>query len=509
MTPSAPNTSDPLYLGHSLEQWLTDFVAAEEVDDADLFCQALPCFGEVFIRRAVELIDTVGETKQALLVSCIARVGRSSAPSLVRLLAHSSAKVCAAACTGLAAALDAEPDNSSAIVQMIRDFIHGPRLSRDKSVEFFDKLDTAYADEETQDPVNLDVLVALMGRLEDEDDTVRLAVIEALHRLKLPPQICPGVLSTLFYVLQHDANAEVRKVAAWMLGSSNITDRLETLTPSVLVSLLQVLDDASPMTRQAAVAVMQRLRTKGAVDVAAIVQSDGQSEVSLGPLATCELFSMVPELVPGLMARLCDSRADVRACAAEALARASKHLGWTKGRRDAAVPALAELLNDGMSEVHVAAVRALALLKKPSSADVNEILAEAAHHHDPAVRGEAISALRSLAGELPDMDQLSPDEPETPRRTPAVPASVRRAQARCHQLAAAPLERVVAALQDRDIAVRLAAVKVLRIRPPWAGDKRLPVRCTQRSLPRSPLGCPCGPAWLSCPPVDSVVPMRL
>ena len=122
MTPSGPNTSDPLYLGHSLEQWLTDFVAAEEVDDADLVCQALPCFGEAFIRRAVELIDTVGEAKHALLVSCIANAGRSSVPSLVRLLAHSSAKVRAAACTGLAEALDAEPDNSPAIVQMMRDF---------------------------------------------------------------------------------------------------------------------------------------------------------------------------------------------------------------------------------------------------------------------------------------------------------------------------------------------------------------------------------------------------
>ena len=104
----------------------------------------------------------------------------------------------------------------------------------------------------------------------------------------------------------------------------------------------------------------------------------------------------------------------------------------------------------------------LALLTKPSSADVNEILAKAAHHHDPAVRGQAISALRSFAGELPEMDQLEPDEPETPRRTPAVPSSVWQAQARCHQLAAARLERVAAALQDRDIAVRVAAVKVLR-----------------------------------------------
>ena len=462
MTPSALNTGDPLYLGHSLEQWLTDFVAAEEVDHADLVCQALPCFGEAFIRRAVELIDTVEEAKQALLVSCIANAGRPSVPSLVRLLAHSSAKVRAAACTGLAVALDTEPDNSPAIMQMMRDFLHGPRLSRDELVEFFDKLDTAYADEENQDPINVDVLVALMGRLEDEDDAVRLAAIEALHRLKLPPKTCPGVLTTLLYVLEHDVSPEVRKVAAWMLGRSEMTDQLETLTPSTLACLSQVLDDANPTIRQTVVAVVQKLRTKGAVDVAPILQSDGQSEVSLGPLATCELFSMVPELVPGLMARLCDSRADVRACAAEALARASKHLGWTKGRRDAAVPALAELLNDDVSEVRVAAVRALALLKKPSSADVNEILAKAAQHHDPAVRGQAISALRSFTGELMDMDQLEPDEPETSRRTPAVPAPVWRAQARCDQLAAAPLERVAAALHDRDIAVRLAAVKVLR-----------------------------------------------
>ena len=324
------------------------------------------------------------------------------------------------------------------------------------------QLDAACAGKEIEGPVNLDVLVALMGRLEDADDTVRVAAIEALHRLKLPPKTCPGVLTTLLYVLEHDASPEMRKVAAWMLGSSEITDHLEILTPSTLACLLQALDDASPTIRQAVVTVMQRLRTKGVVDAAAILQSDGQSEVQLGPLATCELFSMVPELIPGLMARLCDSRADVRACAAEALARASKHLGWTKGRRDAVVPALAGLLSDDVSEVRVAAVRALALLKKPSLTDVDEILAKATHHHDPAVRGQAISALRSFAGELPDMYQLEPNEPETPRRTASVPASVRRAQVRCHQLAAAPLERVAAALQDRDIAVRFAAVKVLR-----------------------------------------------
>ena len=224
MTLSAPNTSDPLYLGHSLEQWLTDFAAAEEVDDADLVCQALPCFGEAFIRRAVELIDTVGGAKHALLVSCIVNAGRSSVPSLVRLLEHSSAKVRAATCMGLTEALEAEPANSSAIVQMMRDFLHGPRLSRDELVEFVAKLDTAYAGEEIEDPVNLDVLVALMGRLEDADDTVRLTAIEALHRLKLPPKTCPGVLTTLLYVLEHDASPEVRKVATWMLGSSEITE---------------------------------------------------------------------------------------------------------------------------------------------------------------------------------------------------------------------------------------------------------------------------------------------
>ena len=205
------------------------------------------------MRRAVELIDTVGEAKYALLVFCAARVGRSSVPSLVRLLAHSSAKVRAAACTGLAVALDAEPDNSPTIVQVIREILHGPRLSRDELVEFFDKLDTAYADDESQDPVNLDVLVALMGRLEDEDDTVRLTAIEALHRLKLPSETCPGVLTTLSTFWSMTPVPRFGKLPHQMLGSSEITKHWRFSTPSTLGLYVQVLDDANPTIRQAVV----------------------------------------------------------------------------------------------------------------------------------------------------------------------------------------------------------------------------------------------------------------
>jgi HEAT repeat protein len=114
------------------------------------------------------------------------------------------------------------------------------------------------------------------------------------------------------------------------------------------------------------------------------------------------------------------------------------------------------------NKVRVAAVRALALLKKPSSADVDEILAKAAHHRDAAVRREAASARRSLAGEAAEMDWHQPDEPELSGKRPAVPASVRKVQTECRKSAKAPIERLKAAIRDRDIAVRIAAVEVLK-----------------------------------------------
>jgi HEAT repeat protein len=54
------------------------------------------------------------------------------------------------------------------------------------------------------------------------------------------------------------------------------------------------------------------------------------------------------------------------------------------------------------------------------------------------------------------------NQPKLLGRTPAVPLFVQEVQAKCRQLAEASVERLLGVLQDRDIAVRIAAVRTLK-----------------------------------------------
>jgi HEAT repeat protein len=86
----------------------------------------------------------------------------------------------------------------------------------------------------------------------------------------------------------------------------------------------------------------------------------------------------------------------VRACAAYYLAQANRCLGWIQGRREEALWALGDALKDRKRAVRVAAIDALALLRKHSLPDVETILVEALHSRDPMTRLRAAEALRSI-----------------------------------------------------------------------------------------------------------------
>ena len=221
----------------------------------------------------------------------------------------------------------------------------------------------------------MDVLAAVALKVEDDDLTVRIAATETLVLLGGRKGIPPDIRDLLLHVLGNDPNADVRKVALRRLAHGESMDYVQCLTQPDIASLLRFLDDADPSVRQDAAAIVGHLRAGGFLDVASILQGDGNPDLQLGPLATCELWAMAPAFVPQLMAKLQDSRAEVRVCAADALARVNKRFGWTIGRRDEAVPALAELLHDKVREVRVAAVRALDMLRKASWPDVDLILA--------------------------------------------------------------------------------------------------------------------------------------
>lgn len=459
----------PVYLGRSLEQWLADLLSADETKAMGLIGRALPCFGEAFLRRAAQAIDTVAEQQQAWLVALMARTGAESVPLLTQLLEHESSAVRASACQGVAEVFrNEDPDWPPAARQLVDGFFRGQRMSRDELTVFFERLDAAFSMAEAEGDASLAVITALIVRLDDSQKYVRIAAIEALGEGQYPKPWQRGVLTSLLYVLS-DSDSEVARAAASVLLHRGLFDEAEVLEAFELAHLLQALDSADLAVRQSAAHLVRRLQEGGGVDVAAILEQRGARAFELGPLATCELLAMTPETIPQLLAQLHDQRAAVRACAAGAVARANRDLGWASGRRDDALRTLAALVDDKESSVRIAAVAALSLLKKPSSPDIDILLEQAKHHHDPAVRREATSALRSLAGESPDWDEDCPDDPFTSTSQPYAQDSVQLKLDEVQRLGKATLGTITAVLEDPDIAVRLAAIEALE-RLGQAGD---------------------------------------
>jgi len=149
-----------------------------------------------------------------------------------------------------------------------------------------------------------------------------------------------------------------------------------------------------------------------------------------------------------------NSRAEVRARAADPLARVNKRFDWDQERRDEVVPALVVLLHDKVREVRIAASHALNLIGKASHPDVDLI----------------------LAAELGDMDSGDMDydrffepvfEPKQCGQAPVIPASVENFQALYSDTSPPPIESglpdhicwLTEALGNEDIAVRLAAIE--------------------------------------------------
>ena len=479
----------PHYLGRTVEEWLADFCSAEYVEgmelpcrslpmclmdgpitsffesqspcDTNLMCGALSCFGLEFIQEAVQTLGKLEDRKQARLIFCIADAGRTSIPYLVQLLEYPSANARAAACVALAESFDSEPDWPPDAVKQIAAILHRVPQSYGECLEVFAQFCAVFPSRKTASRDDMDVLAAIALRVEDDDVAVRIAAIETLTFFEHCKRLFPDLADVLLYVLRRDPNADVRKLALRNLAHRDAMDYARRLTQPDIDNLLRYLDDADPAVRRDAAAIIGYLHAYGTLNVASLLQCDGDPDRQFGSLATCELFAMVPGFTAQLMARLEDRRAAVRACAAGALARANKRFGWIKGRRDEAVPALAEMLHDKASDVRGAALQALVLLRKASLPDVDEILDKATRHWDWAVRSNARSALHCSAGKLIQIDYGECGEPRSSGRAPAIPASVRQVQAKCRQLADAPLDVVITALRDPDIAVRLAAIDAL------------------------------------------------
>ena len=296
MTAMTCTEDNSQYLGRSLEEWLADFLSPEYVDGMEFFrsvllnsypeyillgfreshalydwntnlvCQAMPCFGAAFVQKAVEVLPKVDDRKQARLVFCIANAGRQFAPLVMQYLNHPSAKVRIAACSGFAKIYgdDAEVELPPAIMDRIKGYFQKPHLHREEIVDFFNTLGAWEKSPEGKGLAKANILVALLNKLQDDEQAVKLAAVGALHWV-----LDPIVSSVLDFKRHHAFNNPDPVFAKHTVNVSarnEIKEYVGSLTKNEVGPLLRAVNDGNPVIRQGATKVTRMLQVIGLAD---------------------------------------------------------------------------------------------------------------------------------------------------------------------------------------------------------------------------------------------------
>ena len=187
----------------------------------NLICQALPCFGDAFVRKAVERLPSVDERKKTRLVYCIARTGWDSVPCLVQLLEDPSPNVRAAACIGLIDIIDpVDGEVLPEILQLRKGFLCSPSVSQEELETFLEKEKAIWDSPHTEVSINAEVAPGLLKRLEDDYQSVRLAAV--------------GMLGALLYCCKIEVSSQEAIGAA-------LIQKLEDGCQSVRIAAMHVL----------------------------------------------------------------------------------------------------------------------------------------------------------------------------------------------------------------------------------------------------------------------------
>jgi HEAT repeat protein/Zn-dependent protease with chaperone function len=183
-----------------------------------------------------------------------------------------------------------------------------------------------------------------------------------------------------------DENAEVRAAAARSLG------RLDD--PRAVPGLIGALRDADPRVRSAAAESLGEFHDSRAISALSAALNDANTEVKQHVL---DALSNYEEGVPstGIVPLLSDSSPEIRHKAAHLV-------GQLKDRSASA--ALAKLVRDPNADVRQAAIEALAELRDPSAAAA---ILPALTDANPDVRAQALNALEELRAPIAEPTLLS------------------------------------------------------------------------------------------------------
>jgi HEAT repeat protein/beta-lactamase regulating signal transducer with metallopeptidase domain len=266
----------------------------------------------------------------------------------------------------------------------------------------------------------------------------------------------PGAVHALGQALS-DADAEVRHTALWALGQIE--------SPEAIPALTRALGDEAAEVRKTAVWALGQIESPGAVGPLSSLVDDPDAEVreqvmwALGQIESAEAVAPVSR---GL---------------SDASPRVRQQAAWALGQIEAAeaLPALADALADTDPEVAVTAAWAIGQIE-PASAP-------------PAL----LEAVRSGSGELRSTALWALSQIEDPAAVPALTEALRdeNTEVRAAALRAlaeirdeSAIRAITGLLEDPDPEVRAAAVRALAGRGGWGGDPRPRPRPEPRPRPR-------------------------
>jgi HEAT repeat protein len=283
-----------------------------------------------------------------------------------------------------------------------------------------------------------EVVDGLLDHVQDADDVVREAVVQALLRLPVAPErLLPGYIEAL-----HDPLPAVRILAAEALGRAGAND------PSVEAALLAALRDPNRAVRETVIRTLEAVGTARAVEVL-LPLLEGELR-SLAARALAALARRQPETEARLLALLRE-RTESRAGAGQALGllgssaaladlcresrtgnllsrrRAIRALGWFVSQPAEALRELDAALRDSHWRIRKTAAESLATFGA-AALPVLPALLKRRYDQERCVRVAATWALERIVPHLSPTDQRWLAFLTDPTRSPA--RNLRRALAR-------------------------------------------------------------------------------
>jgi len=245
------------YLGRPMEEWMADLLDADVPADAALPYKAIPCFGAAIIPTVMAELARTVEWKQVCLVNCIAETGLTGIPALLELTTHRSDTIRAAACDGVAEAMDSGLDSTSFVADTFAEVIRALEgLRYEDVVVAFDRLATAMEESDSLTVADDEVLAALMARLDDPVPAVRISAIEAIRRVKHGEHQAGRIFSMAVLVLA-DKDPEVRQAAAAYLRQASPHEIMPSSED--IGRLRRALADSSRFVRKTAARLLRTL----------------------------------------------------------------------------------------------------------------------------------------------------------------------------------------------------------------------------------------------------------